>query len=112
LAATDPEGLTVLNVLRRFPSRSVRLNLNRSLNIIHSSSELLKQREAIVGAIQKEAIAESSAQSPVISHSNRFAAEGSVSLAATTLTLEDKSRHRRLSVDLYLPQTTGKQLVP
>ena len=113
LAATDPEGLTVLNVLRRFPSRSVRLNLNRSLNIIHSSSELLKQREAIVGAIQKEAIAESSAQSPVdFSQQPDLRQKGAFHWQQQTLTLEDKSRHRRLSVDLYLPQLPGKQLVP
>lgn len=113
LAATDPEGLTILNVLRRFPSRSVRLNLNRSLNIIHSSSELLKQREAIVGAIQKEAIAESSAQSPVdFSQQPDLRQKGAFHWQQQTLTLEDKSRHRRLPVDLYLPQLPGKQLVP
>lgn len=113
LAATDPEGLTVLNVLHRFPTRSVRLNLNRSLKIIDNFSELLKQREAIVGAIQQEAIAESSVQSPIdFSQQPDLRQKGAFHWQQETLTLEDKSRHRRLPVDLYLPQLPSQQLAP
>ncbi len=113
LAAADPEGLTVLNILRRFPTRSVRLDLNRGLKIVGNLSELLKQREAIVGAIQQEAIAEASAQPPVnFSQQPDLRQKGLVQWQQETLVLEDRSRNRRLPVDLYLPQLTGKQLAP
>lgn len=113
LAAADPEGLTVLNILRRFPTRSIRLDLNRGLKIVGNFSELLKQREAIVRAIQQEAIAETSTQSSVnFSQKPDLRQKGSVHWQQETLVLEDRSRNRRLPVDLYLPQLTDKQLAP
>ena len=40
LAAADPQGLTVLNVLRKFPSRAIAIELVRSLEIAGSSSTM------------------------------------------------------------------------
>lgn len=52
LAATDPEGLTLLNVLNRFPTRSLRLDLSTSQKMMEELLELLKKRDTIVAAIE------------------------------------------------------------
>ena len=43
LAAADPQGLTVVNVLRRFPSKSVRINFTEGLQVVSSLTDLLKR---------------------------------------------------------------------
>ena len=110
LAAADPEGLTVLNMLRRFPTRSIQLNLNRSLKIVGNFSDFTKKRDAIVVAIQQQAAAEVAAESQVdFSQQPDLRLPGSFNWQQKTLTLHDLARDRTLRVDLYLPQP-GNQI--
>lgn len=46
LAAADPEGLTLLNVLRKFPTASIRINLRRSLQIAEDLERRINQTSA------------------------------------------------------------------
>ena len=59
LAAADREGLTVVNLLRKFPSNTVRVNFTGGLKIVDDLSQLLKKRDEVVASLQKEAIAQS-----------------------------------------------------
>lgn len=111
LAAADPEGLTVLNMLRRFPTRSIQLNLNRSLKIVGNFSELTKKRDAIVVAIQQQAAAEVATESQVdFSQQPDLRLPGSFNWQQKTLTLHDLARDRTLRVDLYLPQPSNQRV--
>lgn len=109
LAATDPEGLTVVNVLRRFPSDTVRINFSEGLGVVSNLTDLLKTRDKIVSLIQKEANTEA-ANSPVdFSTKADLRSPGSFRILKKSLQLKDQSRSRRLPVDLYLPQAAGEQ---
>ncbi|GAC1449442.1 MAG: alpha/beta hydrolase [Chamaesiphon sp.] len=107
LAAADPQGLTFVNILRRFPSHNVRLDLNRSLKIVGELSDLLKKRDATVVAIQQQAAAEVAAQSSIdFSQKPDLRLPGPYRWQRQTFELNDRSRDRRFPVDLYLPLTT------
>lgn len=61
ISAADPEGMTVLNIVRRFPAYSIRLNLDQGFEIVSEFSKFLKQRDTLVAAIQRKAEAEATA---------------------------------------------------
>ncbi|MGI2905480.1 alpha/beta hydrolase [Tolypothrix sp. VBCCA 56010] len=103
LAATDPEGLSVVNVLRRFPSNSVRINFTEGLQVVSNLTDLLKRRDAIVAFIQKEANAEAETAKIDFSKQPDLRSPGNFRFSKITLQLKDQTRDRRLPVDLYLP---------
>ncbi|ARV63275.1 dienelactone hydrolase [Nostocales cyanobacterium HT-58-2] len=109
ISATDPEGLTVVNVLRRYPSPTIRLNLSKTQGIIGNLSQLLQKRNAIVVALKQTAEAEAASQPSMdFSQQPDLKRAGSLRSSKQTLTLNDNSRNRRFEVDLYLPQTETK----
>ena len=113
LSAADPNGLTVVNVLRRFPSYSVRLNLTQGLEVMHSFSELLRTTHAVIAGIQQESSAEAAIAPVDFSGQPDLRLAGSFRWQKATLNLNDQARHRHFPVDLYLPQqTSGQQPVP
>lgn len=116
LAAADSEGLTVLNMIRWFPTRSIQLNLDHVLEVVGDSSELLKKRDAIVVAIKQEAAKEAADQSQVdFSERPDLRLPGPLNWQQETLTLNDLRRARAIPVALYLPQSrkgVNKQLAP
>ncbi|MBW4503965.1 MAG: alpha/beta hydrolase [Scytonema hyalinum WJT4-NPBG1] len=109
LAAADSEGLTVVNVLRRYPSPTVRLNLSETQGIIGSLSELLQKRDAVVVVLKQIAETEAANQASTdFSKQPDLRRAGSFRFSKQTLTLNDNSRSRRFEADLYLPQTATK----
>lgn len=104
LAAADPQGLTVVNVLRRFPSKSVRINFTEGLQVVSSLTDLLKRRDATVAFIQREANAEAEAAKVDFSKQPDLRSPGNFRFSKISLQLRDQTRaRRRLPVDLYLP---------
>ncbi|BAZ50440.1 hypothetical protein NIES4103_30560 [Nostoc sp. NIES-4103] len=112
IAATDKEGLTIVNLLRRFPSNTIRLNYTEGLRIVADLSELLKTRDKVVTYIQKEAIAQATNANINFSQQVDLRMPGKFRWEKKTLELNDVSRDRRLPVDIYLPQTTPEQQPP
>ncbi|WP_017653518.1 alpha/beta hydrolase [Fortiea contorta] len=104
LAAADKEGLTVVNLLRRFPTETLRLNFTEGLRIVADLSTLLKQRDEIVAVVQKEAIAAAANSTVDFSQQPDLRSPGKFRFDKKSLTLTDGVRDRRLPVDLYLPQ--------
>jgi predicted dienelactone hydrolase len=111
LAATVPKGMTILDVLHRFPSHSLKLNLNQGLTIAKTFSKHFKQQLATVSAIKKQAATTSVSvdflQRPDLRQI------GPLSWQKITLSLDDTSRSRRFASDIYLPQVaTTNKLIP
>ena len=104
LSAAEPDGLTVLNVLRRFPGHSIRFDLHRGLEIVGNLSELQKRKDTLVAAIQLEASVESTQNPFFFFRKPDLLQTGSFNWHKETLNLIDESRVRRFLVDLYLPQ--------
>lgn len=59
LASADPEGLTLLNVLRYFPTRGLRIDIDRALDIAAELQGLVDQTNRTTVIIDREAAAES-----------------------------------------------------
>ncbi|MEH1939367.1 MAG: alpha/beta hydrolase [Nostoc sp.] len=104
LAAADREGLTVVNLLRKFPSNTVRVNFTEGLKIVDDLSQLLKKRDEVVASLQKEAIAEAANSKIDFSQQPDLRSPGEFSWQKKSLELNDISRNRRLPVDIYLPK--------
>ncbi|MBW4612323.1 MAG: alpha/beta hydrolase [Desmonostoc vinosum HA7617-LM4] len=103
LAAADREGLTVVNLLRKFPSDTIRLNFTEGLSIVDDLSQLLKKRDEVVAFIQKEATTQAANSNVDFSKQPDLRSPGKFSFQKISINLNDVSRNRRLPVDLYLP---------
>jgi predicted dienelactone hydrolase len=103
-AAADPEGLTLLNVLREFPTYGIRINSSRGFEVIDELSNLIRQTGGAIAAVEQQAITEASAQPPVnFSQLLDLRQPGSFSYSKQSFTLNDLRRNRTFPVDLYLP---------
>ncbi|GAB1542219.1 alpha/beta hydrolase [Scytonema sp. NUACC21] len=110
LAAGDRQGLTILNLLRHFPSHSIRIDINRSLRMTAEMAQLLKQREAIIQAIVQQSNAEVSfAREVDFSSTPDLSLLGPFTWQKQTLSLHDRSRKRVFPADLYLPETSSQE---
>ncbi len=114
-AAAAPEGLTLLNVLREFPTYGIRINSARGFRLIDQLSNLIRQTGRAIAAVDREAIAEADAQAsanPLAPPSAKFAQmldlrqPGPVQISMQSLTLNDVRRGRTFPVDLYLPTSS------
>ncbi|MDZ8227395.1 alpha/beta hydrolase [Nostoc sp. ChiVER01] len=104
LAAADREGLTVVNLLRKFPSNTVRVNFTGGLEVVNDLSQLLKKRDEVVASLQKEAIAQAANSKIDFSKQPDLRSPGKFRWQKKTFDLNDFSRSRRLPVDIYLPE--------
>ncbi|MDF5709155.1 MAG: alpha/beta hydrolase [Nostoc sp. S4] len=104
IAAADPQGLTVVNLLRRFPSNTIRLNYTEGLSIVDNLSQLLKKKDEVVAYLQKEATAAAANSTVNFSQLPDLRSPGKFPWQKKTFELNDYSRNRRLPVDIYLPE--------
>jgi len=112
LAAADPEGLTVLNLIRKFPT-NIQLNTGLILRTARKFALLRRATDVMVAEMAKISATEAAAEQPI-----DFAAlpdirlPGSFGFEKQTLTLVDETREfpaatgqkRQLRVVLYQPQ--------
>ncbi|MEH2161483.1 MAG: alpha/beta hydrolase [Nostoc sp.] len=111
LAAADKqEGLTVVNLLRKFPSNTVRLNFTEGLRIVDDLSQLIKKKDQVFASLQKEAIAEAANSTVDFSKQADLRSPGKFLWQKKSIELNDISRSRRLPIDIYLPTTQNSKL--
>ncbi len=113
LAAADPEGLTILSLLRNFPDASVEVDVAQGVEVFQNVDQLVRRTNAMIDVIQKQAEA-ALATSPVVPpHQLKVLQQpGPWRWDKLTLQLQDRSprrlkltgRGRRFPVDIYLPQ--------
>jgi predicted dienelactone hydrolase len=106
LAAKEPGGFTVLNILRRFPSTTLRLDFQETVSTVRDLTELLKRRDSIVSAIAQQSSQDAPQSQTDFSQKDDLRSLGKIKWQLESFILEDKSREqRKIPVDLYLPQT-------
>lgn len=112
LAAADPQGLTLLNVLRKFPLQGIRINLARGLEIADALEKLVNQTNRAIAAVNEQATLEAmTAPSSNFSQLPDIRLQGSFTWEKRTITLNDRRRdaeggataHRIFPADIYLP---------
>ncbi len=115
LASADSEGITPLNVFRRFPTRGIRIDLQKTLQIANELGNLINRTNAATSAIA-ELAAQNSA--PPIADPVDLGARGAFGVQKETLRLVDRSRNivsalggnRVIPVDVYFPQARRQAL--
>jgi predicted dienelactone hydrolase len=113
LSANDPEGLNIVNMIRRYPSDTIRLNLDEIQGITNELSSLLNQRDRVVTGLKELTATE--AKNQVNTQTNIDFAQlpdlrvaGSFDSQKQSLQMNDLFRNRIFAVDMYLPQNKGK----
>jgi predicted dienelactone hydrolase len=104
LAAADPEGLSLLNIIRFYPTDAVRLD-------VQAISALYRERNINFNTTQqlitfaRQASTAAAATDPILDYSTLpfLAEEGQFDVRQQTLLLQDDQRDRTYPVDIYLP---------
>ncbi len=104
VAAADRNGLTVVNLLRRFPSKTIRLNYSEGLRIVDNLSQLIEKKDEVVAFLQQQATVAAANSKIDFSQQPDLRSPGKFSWQKKSFELNDFSRNRRLPVDIYLPQ--------
>lgn len=113
LAAADPEGLTILNVLRKFPTYGIRINIGRGLEIADQLTRLINQsNRAIAGVVQLANQEVAAAPTLNLTDLPDPQRQGSFRWQKLSLTLTNDNRGRTFPVDLYLPQGEAGKPAP
>jgi predicted dienelactone hydrolase len=102
LAAADPEGLTALNALKKFPSSTLRVNAKVVLPIITAFNQLSSLTEQVDRAIAQQATLEAN-HTPLNLPTTNLQEPGVWIPQKQTLNLHDRHRRRSILVDLYYP---------
>jgi predicted dienelactone hydrolase len=119
--ADDANGLTLLNVLRKFPTRGLRIDVEKSLQIASTLQRAINQTQRAATAVTQQAILE---QQSLINAPQGLQADlrqrGGFAIDKQTLSLIDRRRPavvtvgnlatdpagRSLVVDVYTPQSS------
>ncbi len=110
-AADKQQGLTAINILRRFPARNITVNVNESFAVYASFTELLKLRDNTLAEIDRVATAEA-ITTPDLGNTSDLRQAGGFRWQKRQFDWLDRSRQRRVPGDLYLPITTAAAPVP
>lgn len=102
-AADEEEGLTPLNVLRKFPTHSIRINSTRAFELIDRASQAIRTTEEAIAAVERQVLTELD-PSTVGSFTQDLRQPGRGEFRKQTLLLNDIRRSRIFPADIYLPQ--------
>ena len=101
LAAAEPQGLSALSVLEKFPTRTVRIDSQRAFQALGGFTGLIRSTRTALAAIEQQAQpVGATASAPTLPD---LAQAGPYGVAMQELSVVDKGRSRTLPVDLYLP---------
>ncbi|MGQ9869702.1 alpha/beta hydrolase [Leptodesmis sp.] len=92
LAARDPEGLTLLNFLRRFPARGIRIDVERSLKVVREAEQLINKTKQATQVIIQVASEEQVTTPPPSSNLMDLRRSGPFRFQKQTITLNDPDR--------------------
>jgi predicted dienelactone hydrolase len=129
LASADPEGLTLLNFLKKFPTRGIRIDVQRSLDIVSALEKVVSQTNRATSVITQQAAQAISTEGINAEALTDLRIPGAWSWEKQTITLVDPSRQmviastatpgsnplavrevrrgRVIPVDIYLPIATA-----
>ncbi|NJM21868.1 MAG: alpha/beta fold hydrolase [Richelia sp. RM2_1_2] len=105
LAADQPEGLTLLNILRSYPNSSINIDLARTLQISAELERLVNQTNKAVAAVSAKSDTEAANSQTAVEVNNlpTLNRRGKFIAKKQTLKLFDVIRGRLLTTDIYLP---------
>jgi predicted dienelactone hydrolase len=104
-ASMESEGLTLLNLLRKYPHKSIRINLRRSFAIARELEKVVKDTHQAIAAVTKKSNMEAATILKPLNFLELadLRGQGKFSARKHTLRLFDSTRHRLLLTDVYVP---------
>lgn len=105
LAAAQPGGFTLLDVLRQFPTSGMRIDLEVALNALQRGEAFFRETNAVIAGIEQLAQQSETATSIQATDIPDLRRPGPFEFSKQTIVLQDTSRNRTYPVDVYLPQT-------
>ena len=115
LAAADGDrGLTPLNVIKKFPTKTLRVDSRQGFEIFKDLSKVVQLNTLAIAAVEQEAFQERQNDSIALPDARNLnlLTPGKYSYQAQKLTMNDRRRGRIFPVDLYLPKTDSKDKLP
>lgn len=110
LAADSDEGLSLLSIVKKFPTDQLRIDLRETLDLMDDLDQLITQTAKASKAIQQQAEAERATEgTPDLSALPDWRSSGPFSSVVETFVMTDEARDRTLPVDLYLPTPAGNR---
>jgi predicted dienelactone hydrolase len=113
LSSADPEGMTLLNFLKKFPTRQLRVNANQILSLRNSLENLIKTTDAVVAEIESKADVEIKSELDIDYEQLPDIREpGERQFTTKKIELVDEERDRRFYVNLYIPEQPKSEKLP
>ncbi len=105
LAAGDPDGLSLVNFLRKYPNPTIHLDVEKGFEITNKIEKLSKETKSMVSGV-KELSTELAQAEPKIDLKKLtdLTVAGQYRVKLQTEVLKDSKRNRRFVADFYLPQ--------
>jgi predicted dienelactone hydrolase len=111
-AAEKPEGITLLNVIRAFPTEGIRINTRQVRELVQEFSILLEYQDATLQAIAEQAALEASTSTADFTQLPDLNQPGQFAVVKETVTITDPNRvsllngapGRMYDADFYFPQ--------
>ncbi len=109
-AAASEEGLTLLAMIREFPTPGIRINSTRGFELINELNTTIRQTAQVTELVKQQSLSEITATFPIPEFAQlpNILESGGVNFRRETLNINDLSRQRSFPVDLYLPQVSGQ----
>ena len=122
LAAADQDGLTPLNVLKKFPTDVLRVDSQQGLEIVKNLSKVVQSNAYAISTVEQESLRERQeiATTTPLVKSLDLLIPGEYRYGRQVLTMKDLNRDypqgtlrdRTFPVELYLPITKSQKLLP
>jgi predicted dienelactone hydrolase len=111
LAADKPENFNIINILRKFPSKTISIDLFRSLEIGLRARNIINRTQKAVALIDDKSVKEANGETVSNNIISDVLRKGSFTYTKKSRTLTDVSRIRSFPLDIYLPSTTKSRPV-
>jgi len=105
LAAIEPNNFTIINILRKFPSQTISIDLFRSLEIGLRARNIVNRTQRAVALINQKSLQQTGNETISNNIINNALRPGRLTYTKQSFPLIDISRIRSFPVDIYLPQT-------
>ncbi len=113
-AAADPEGLTLLSLMRHFPDTGMQVDISEGMALFQSVEQLMQQTQSAAALVQQQSTSAVKAQPANASILQTLQKPGSFTWDTQTLQLQDQTpkrlqltnKVRQFPADLYLPKRT------
>ncbi|MEH1889467.1 MAG: alpha/beta hydrolase [Nostoc sp.] len=104
LASAESGGLTLLNVLRKYPTNRINLDVVQTLEIATELEKLVNKTHRAIAAVSQESKIEADTiKQPIFSQLSDLQVPGKFKSQKYTLKFFDSSRNRPLLTDVYIP---------